>query len=87
MVPTQECCILSWIQPGSSISQNSSRMNSYLPMQKSFKTNKNMQETTGEAGTNSLVTFSGGLLYRDTQVLADQQILTFINSVRTLDAV
>ena len=36
--------------------------------------------------TNMYTTLSYGLLYIDTPVLADQQILSFISFVQTLDA-
>ena len=44
-------------------------------------------EIAGEIRTNSLARSSYGLLHMDTPVLADQQGLTYIISVRTLDAV
>ena len=40
-----------------------------------------MQDTAGEARTNSLVTFSYGPLRMDVSVLADQQELTYNNCV------
>ena len=46
-----------------------------------------MLNTVGEARTNSWVLFSYEFLPMDIPVLATQQVLTYINSVQTLDAV
>ena len=44
-----------------------------------------MQDTAGEARTNSLVTFFYGPLHMDMQVLADQQVLSYNGFVWTQD--
>ena len=60
----------------------------FPPISKPFYYNEqDMLGTNGEVGSNSLGTFSYGLLYTDTPALADQLKLTFINSVLILDAV
>ena len=46
-----------------------------------------MLSTAVEARTNSSATFSYGLLHMDTLVLTDQQKLTYIGSVSTLDTI
>ena len=46
-----------------------------------------MLGTAGEVKTNSLATFSNGLLHMETPVLANEQRLTHTSSMRTADAV
>ena len=46
-----------------------------------------MWDTVGEARTNSLAKFFYGLLHMDVPVLADQQKLTWIRYVQTLDVI
>ena len=46
-----------------------------------------MLGTAAEVKTNSLVAFSDGLLHTDTPVLTDQQKLTYISFVQSLDAI
>ena len=46
-----------------------------------------MLRTSGEVKTNPNATSPCGLLHMDSPVLADQQKITYICSVRTLDAV
>ena len=46
-----------------------------------------MLDTAGEVKTDSLATFSNGLLHIDTPILADKHELTFISFVQTLDAI
>ena len=47
---------------------------------------KKMLGNAGEVRMNQCSTFSTGLLHVDAPVLSDQQKLTFINSVQTLNA-
>ena len=44
-------------------------------------------DTAGDIRTNSLATFSYGLLHTNASVLADQQGLTYISSVQIQNAV
>ena len=46
-----------------------------------------MLGTAGEVKINSKLTFSYGPLHKDIPVLANQQKLTFISSMHTLDAI
>ena len=48
---------------------------------------QDMLGTAGEVRTNSLATFSYGLLHMDTTVLVNQQRLAIISSVQTLNDV
>ena len=60
----------------------------YLPSANPSKLDEqDMQIPAGEARSNSLVTFSYGLLYMAVPVLADRQELTYNSSVRTQDIV
>ena len=70
--------------PGCNTLQNSSCKATYLPSYKpSQKIELDMLGTAGEVRR----TFSFGLLYMGTPVLAEQQKIIWINLVQTLDAV
>ena len=69
------------------MSQNSSCTATYLPSHKPSKSDKeDMLGTAGEVRMNSYL-MSYRLPHLATPVLADQQRLTYINSVQTLDTV
>ena len=74
--------------PGSNTPQNSSCMAICLPSHKPTKSDEqDMRGTAREVKTNSKATIYYGLLHKDAPVLADQQRLTYISSVRILDAI
>ena len=78
---------LYWRNPGCNIQRNNSCTATYLPSLKlSKKDEQGMQDTTGEATTNSKVTFSYGPLHMVVPVLANQQELTSVPYQASLPA-
>ena len=66
---TEGYCVLFWMNCGSSTSQNSR----YIAILQTIEDVQEILAFACEVKTNSLVTFSNGLLRIDTQVVADQQ--------------
>ena len=58
-----------------------------LPISLNFQDKQDMLYTAGEVRTNSESTFSYGLLHMGAPGLADQEGLTYISSVWTLDLI
>ena len=77
--------VVCWTNPQSSTQQNSYCMTTYFPSHR--LSSLDTQDTAREVKTNSLATFSYGLLHIDTPVLVDQQIIRSISFVWTLDSV
>ena len=82
-VTTQECCKQHWTGPGESTPQSSSCTATNHQSWKLSKLDKpDMQDTTGEVGTNSLVMYSYGPLHMAKQKQSDQLEPTYSSSVR-----
>ena len=88
MGTAQECYKLFWTNPWSKTPRNNSCTATSFHHKKSTQLDEqDARDTAGEARTNSFVTFLFRPLYMDVPVLADQQELINISSVRTQDVV
>ena len=86
MAITQECCEQSWTSPGGNTPQDTNCTATCLLSRKLTKLDKpDMQDTAGEAGTNSWVMYSYGPPHMAEQKQDDQHEHTFSNYVRVRD--
>ena len=83
-----ESCEQYWTSPGSNILQSTNYTATYLPSQKLYKLDKpDMQDTAGEARTNSSVMYSYGPPHMAKQKPDDQLEHTYSSYVRIRDGV
>ena len=82
------CCERSWTSPGGNTPQDTNCTTTCLLSRKRFKLDEpDMQDTAGEAGTNSLEMYSYGPPHMAVQRQDDQHEHTFSSYVRIQDVV